>query len=391
MIFLAAEYSRKIHVSPFGRMTNAHFTSIVSIRVFEILMFPFEKLAQTLKFLVLRVDLLQLWDRFTFAAVHIFHCVLCFLGILRASKIHHRGGILVTGSSSILASDLCISLAENGYIVFAAVRNPTGNIFINQDGHSLKACLSRANRANLYPIVLDVTCPEKISLAVVQVNHILAQAEPNSRKLVGIVNATCKSLITPVESVTKEQLVEIFDVNTIGPIQVICAFLPLLRHSSGRIVNISSAAAVATPLGGPFAASKLALEAATDALRLEVASWGISVSLVIPGSIDARIYHQKSPIQQLPADQSSLYRPMLLGVGKIIKDSKGVLMSPKYTTRAIEHALFSKFPSARYHVGLDAKVTCWIRALIPDKLVDGLCLLWLESFTTDPEKRVKFE
>jgi NAD(P)-dependent dehydrogenase (short-subunit alcohol dehydrogenase family) len=109
----------------------------------------------------------------------------------------------------------------------------------------------------LHPIVLDITSFTQIQQAVKQVEHGLAQYEPNSRVLIGIVHTASMPLVAPIESVSTQDWNQIMAVNTIGPLQTTNAFLPLLRHSNGRIVNISSASAIGSPLGGPFAASKM--------------------------------------------------------------------------------------------------------------------------------------
>src|SRR6185369_8791937 len=93
-----------------------------------------------------------------------------------------------------------------------------------------------------------------------------------------------------MEAVTPEELRRQFDTNVVGQIAVTQAVLPRLRRSKGRIVFISSAnGRVAVPLIGAYCASKFALEAAADALRMELGPWDVPVVVVEPGRTDTHM------------------------------------------------------------------------------------------------------
>ena len=87
------------------------------------------------------------------------------------------------------------------------------------------------------------------------------------------------------------------EINVIGQIAVTQAFLALIRKARGRVVNIGSVSGkMATPFVGPYAASKFAMEALTDALRCELRPWGIQVAIVEPGSIATPIWEDRKSV-----------------------------------------------------------------------------------------------
>ena len=111
--------------------------------------------------------------------------------------------------------------------------------------------------------------------------------------IAGLVNNAGIVVPGPLEAVPIEALRRQLEVNVIGPVAVTQALLPLLRKGRGRIVNISSInGGLAPPYMGPYAASKFAMEAITDALRSELRTWGIGVSAVEPGPIDTPIWEK---------------------------------------------------------------------------------------------------
>lgn len=144
--------------------------------------------------------------------------------------------------------------------------------------------------SRLTPLRLDVTDLDSIVTAVRTVSEAVGEAG-----LAGLVNNAGIAVPGPIETVPLDLVRRQFEVNVVGQIAVIQAFLPLLRKGRGRIVNMSSIAGVAAvPFLGIYGASKFALEAMTDALRLELRAWGISVSLVEPGAIATRIWNKSA-------------------------------------------------------------------------------------------------
>src|SRR5574341_29762 len=187
-----------------------------------------------------------------------------------SSKPDGPDGIVITGASTGIGEACALYLDELGYRVFAGVRRPS-------DGETLKAKAS----ARLTPVVMDVTDVASIDRAVETVKQAVG-----SVGLAGLVNNAGIGVGGPLEVVPLADLRKQFEVNVIGQVAVTQAFLPLLRQGRGRIVNMGSIAGrVVMPFMGPYSASKFALEALTDAMRLEFQPWGIQVSIVEPGAI----------------------------------------------------------------------------------------------------------
>ena len=169
--------------------------------------------------------------------------------------------VVVTGASTGIGAACALDCAGRGMTVFAGVRDPRA-------GEALAA----KGGPSLIPITLDVTDEPSIARSVEVVQRVVGEAG-----LRGLVNNAGIAIGSPLEVIALSQLRKQLEVNVIGQIAVTQAFLPLLRRGRGRIVNMGSIAGRGTiPLLGPYSASKFALEALTDALRMELQPWGDS-------------------------------------------------------------------------------------------------------------------
>ena len=129
-----------------------------------------------------------------------------------------------------------------------------------------------------------------MQLDVTDAAQIQAAAE-GVEELHALVNNAGIAIAMPLEFVPLDELRHQLEVNLVGQVAVTQAFLPALRRARGRIVFVGSIAGKsALPFLGPYAASKHALEAVADSLRLELRPWGIHVSIVEPGSIKTPIW-----------------------------------------------------------------------------------------------------
>ena len=130
---------------------------------------------------------------------------------------------------------------------------------------------------------------------------------------------------------------------------------------------------VATMLLGPYCASKFAVEAISESLRHELHPWGISVSVVEPGAIKTPIWEKGRRTaddleQQLPAEARTYYASHIAAVRKGIDMQARKGASPAKVARAVEHALFSPHPKARYPVGTDARLHSAMVRWLPERL-----------------------
>ena len=163
-----------------------------------------------------------------------------------------------------------------------------------------------------------------------------------------------------------------FEVNVIGQLAITQAMLPLLRKGRGRIVNIGSIAGrVPVPFVGAYSMSKSAVAAMTSALRLELDSWGIEVSLIEPGAIATPIW-QKSTAVADAYEHDPLYSSQLANMRQVVTEAERHAISADAVARAVEHALTARRPRTHYLVGADARVRAGIAALLPQRWQDAL-------------------
>jgi len=165
-------------------------------------------------------------------------------------------------------------------------------------------------------------------------------------------------------------------VNVVGQVAVTQAFLPALRAARGRVVLMGSIGGrSALPFLGPYAASKHALEAIADSLRVELGPWGIEVSIVEPASIRSEIWLKGASRaeelgREVSPDKAELYAARVARFREVAL-SRGPGGDPDDVARAVEHALTARRPKARYLVGRDAHLRAWVERL-PTRLRDRL-------------------
>ena len=272
--------------------------------------------------------------------------------------------IVITGASSGIGEACALYLDELGYRVFAGVRKPAA-------GEALKAKASK----RLAPVILDVTDVASIDRAVETV-----KAAVGAAGLAGLVNNAGIGVGGPLEVVPLADLRKQFEVNVIGQVAVTQALLPLLRQGRGRIVNMGSIAGRATmPFMGPYSASKFALEALTDAMRMELQPWGIHVSIVEPGAIESRIWEKaRHAADQMEAaagpEAKARYGEAVVRVREAMGQAEQRAIPARVVAEAVAHALRAAWPKTRYMVGSDARFRAVLAAWLPDRVEDWLLM-----------------
>ena len=168
------------------------------------------------------------------------------------------------------------------------------------------------------------------------------------------------------------------EVNVVGQIAVTQAFLPSLRKARGRIVNIGSLSGlISGPFSGAYSASKFALEALTDSLRLELRPWKIHVSIVEPGYIQTPIVNKSLAAAealraQLPAEALHLYGPSLRAVREATEREAAKAAPTEVVVKAVVHALAARRPRTRYAVGAHSGFQIRLGRALPDRWRDAL-------------------
>ncbi len=171
-----------------------------------------------------------------------------------------------------------------------------------------------------------------------------------------------------------------FEINLFGVVAMIQAFTPLLRESHGRIVTTGSLAGrLAQPMAAPYCASKHALEALHDALRIELRPWGISVSLLEPGAVKTPIWNKgleagSELLRHAPPQLRDLYGAAVEVAYKTAVHENETGVEPIEVARAVEHAPLPPHLHPRYPIGRQARLLIPLARFMPDRLKDELIL-----------------
>ena len=217
-------------------------------------------------------------------------------------------------------------------------------------------------------LIFDVTDAGAIAAAVARVES-----------LDGLVENAGIAIASPLEILPPDELTRQLDVNVVGQLRVLQAFMPALRRATGRIVIVGSVAGrSAFPFLGAYAMSKFALEAMADSLRVELAPWGMHVAIVEPATIATPMWTKpQRSVDDLPPEAIERYGRRLQQFGRLAAErSAEHAVSTDAVAKAIEHALTATRPRTRYLIGPDA----WRRAavqLLPDRVRDRVLTRFL--------------
>lgn len=251
--------------------------------------------------------------------------------------------VLVTGCSSGIGRAVAIKLTEKGYRVLATVRN-------DADAQSLR----ELGLPQLHAMLLDVTDDGSVARAVDQVQELSPQG------LYALVNNAGAGLPAAVELSTIDEVRHLLEVNTLGPLRMIQSFLPLLRAGGGRIINMSSMnGTLALPMVGAYSASKFALEALSDTLRVELRPWQIPVVIVRPGQVRTSIFAKarkllNTRIRQIPMELRNGYEVMYQRAGQFNDRGAESSTTSEMVAITVQKALEARWPRTHYLVGYDA-------------------------------------
>ena len=262
--------------------------------------------------------------------------------------------ILITGASSGIGFDAARMLAQQGHRVYAAARRMERMEPLKADG--------------VVPVHLDVTDEASMEAVV----RMVLEAEGRIDVLVNNAGYGCFGAI---ENVSLEEARRQVEVNVFGLARLCQLVLPPMREQgSGRIVNISSIAGKAVIyFGGWYHVSKYAVEALSDALRMEVKPFGIDVSIIEPGGIKTdwgliAADHLAETSKGTPYESEGLREAETMRKAYTIR----LLSKPEVVTRAISKAVNRRRPRARYRVGFGAGTLVFFHALLPTRWWDAI-------------------
>lgn len=263
--------------------------------------------------------------------------------------------VAVTGASSGIGLATVLELAASGYDVVGTVRSAAKAEVVTQ---------AAADRGvQVRTVEMDVADSASCADGVARIDSMTGG-------LWGLVNNAGYAQFGTVEDVPDELVRQQLETNVVAPIRLARLVLPGMReHGEGRIVNISSVVGrLTTPLVGWYSASKHALEAVTDALRMEVEGDGIRVVLVEPGMFGTSIWSPTSD-GGLPEPTSPRCARAYARAGAAGRRS-GALPDPVRVARTVGLALGTRVPVARYVVGVDAVAGILAESLLPTTVTD---------------------
>ncbi|WP_372365313.1 SDR family NAD(P)-dependent oxidoreductase [Candidatus Uabimicrobium sp. HlEnr_7] len=305
-----------------------------------------------------------------------------------------QSSVLVTGASSGIGCAICKRLTEKGIFVFAGIKTLSKS-------EDFKGVITQTK--NFATIHLDVTEEDSIIKAVEKINETLRE-----KNLIfsGVVNNAADENLGPVEILPVEVFRHEMEVGYLGTVAVSKAFIPLLRKYRGRIINISS-------MNGRFSfknhstscATKYAVEAFSDSLRMELKRWGVHVVIVEPGLVDTDLMKGKTINEfkvKIPRYKGNkafdLYFPnhekTVQNVEEYVRDAENHpknawqklsllmrgqwwLLAPDDIAKIVEKGLCKKRPKTRYLVGIQANWWYFLRCILADR--------WFDYFVAEHE------
>ena len=267
--------------------------------------------------------------------------------------------ILITGATAGLGRHTTLLLAGYGHRVIATGRNET----------ALASLRNEASTTTIETLLLDVDSMSSITEAHSEVNRLT-----EGRGVDVLINNAGYSQAGPISEIDDADLRAQFDTNVFGLMAVTRAFLPAMRaRGSGRIINVSSVAGrITTPLLGAYHASKYAVEALSNALRLELAAFGIEVVLIEPGAIRTEFSDRAMSQVEKYRAPTSPYAVLFEDVERIRRIFSTGVIGPEVVSRTIVRAIEAERPHARYVVPTSARLVLLPFAILPTRFMDSL-------------------
>jgi NADP-dependent 3-hydroxy acid dehydrogenase YdfG len=267
--------------------------------------------------------------------------------------------ILVTGASSGIGRAVASELAQRGHTVFAAARRLAALEELAESHRGIVA------------VPLDVTDEKSIETA-----WALVDSASQGAGIDVLVNAAGFALTGPIETLTTQEVKRQFDTNVFGLLAVTRAVLPSMRtRRTGRIINISSIVGrTSFPAMGVYGATKYAVEALSDSLRMELAPLGVKVVLIEPGFVATDIVEASSRERDDAADSSGDvdgYRPLIEGAERFLEKQMKQAMPASALARTIADAAEARRPRTRYVAPVSAKGLVALFTRLPDRLADA--------------------
>lgn len=277
--------------------------------------------------------------------------------------------VVVTGASTGIGAATARELGKRGFHVLAGVRREA-------DADAIRS-------ANVEPSRLDVTNEAEIAMLVKRIAD-----DPDRRPLRALVNNAGIQINAPVEALPLAEWRRLFDVNLFGHVAMTQAFLPALIESRGTVVNVTSVGGKLAMAGyGPYAGTKFALEAVSDALRREVAAFGVKVVVIEPGAVTTEMTGRLVIASEritggMSAEQHGRYDALMQAVIAQARTltREGAGRPAEEVGRVIADAIISERPRTRYTVGRDAAIGVRLARFVSDRMLDSMLARALKPY-----------
>ena len=267
---------------------------------------------------------------------------------------------LITGASSGIGEATARALAREGYaLALIARRKDRLDLLVKEIEEAGGRALA---------IAADLADDQATQRAAREAISFLGRVDL-------LVNNAGYSPGAAIEQCTRQDLRHIFDVNLLSALQLIGAVTPQMRaQGGGRIINLGSVAGfVPAPLAIPYAATKVGLHAATDALRLELGRFGITLSLVIPGFVDTAVFdNARNASQALREDLNNPYRQTMFDLDELAMKNLEHSLSPDDVAKVIVKAATARRPKPRYYTPRSTLFQKVFLGMLPARGLDAI-------------------
>lgn len=258
--------------------------------------------------------------------------------------------VLITGGSSGIGKSIGEFLHHKGFVVYGTSRNPERVL------------------NSVFPLVaLDVRDADSIHAAVAKVISI-------SGRLDVVINNAGVGITGPLEEIPMHEIKNNFETNLFGPIEVMKAVMPQMRaQSSGLIINVTSIAGyMGLPYRSVYSASKGALELITEALRMEVKSFGVHITNVAPGDFATNIASGRF---HAPVLKGSAYETPYGNTLKTMDEHVDSGSNPNEMAEAVYQIIQTPEPKIHYKVGVFMqKISIVLKRILPDKVYEKMLM-----------------
>ena len=266
---------------------------------------------------------------------------------------------MITGCSTGIGWCAAETLHHRGYKVFATARK-------QED-------LAKLSQLGVESIPLEMNDSASIQQTVATV------LEKTGGTLDALFNNVGYAIPGAVEDLSRDMMRAQFEANVFGLMELTNLIIPIMRKQGhGRIIHNTSILGVVTmPYRGNYNASKFALEGFTSTLRQELRNTNIQVCIIAPGPIASKFRDTAGrtfteTLKDKTSVHSENYTQMQKYFEKVPESESKMTLPPSAVVAKLINALESSNPSARYYIGMPAKLLAWLRRLLPDKALDSL-------------------